>query len=142
MTKNGAQAVTVQTATGQKLAYPWATSLRVDRRGDLHRFMKRLEGVQHQRAVGSREGWTQVLVRQSDVDQAVGFVIRIFQGLYLLEGLVKLISRVLMTAALKRHCRGIDKPTRHHRVTLRGLGQGEALRISRNSFLVLFLRRE
>ena len=31
----GAQTVTVQTAGGQELAYPWATSVRVDRRGDL-----------------------------------------------------------------------------------------------------------
>ena len=30
-----AQAVTVRTASGQDLAYPEATSLRVDRRGDL-----------------------------------------------------------------------------------------------------------
>jgi hypothetical protein len=33
--KTGAQTVTVQTAHGQELAYPWATSVRVDRRGDL-----------------------------------------------------------------------------------------------------------
>ena len=33
--KTGAQAVTVRTASGQELAYPWATSVRVDRRGDL-----------------------------------------------------------------------------------------------------------
>jgi hypothetical protein len=31
----GAQTVTVRTASGQDLAYPWATSVRVDRRGDL-----------------------------------------------------------------------------------------------------------
>jgi hypothetical protein len=30
-----AQTVTVRTASGQELAYPWATSVRVDRRGDL-----------------------------------------------------------------------------------------------------------
>jgi hypothetical protein len=36
MTESGAQAVTVRTATGQELAYPLATSIRVDRRGDLH----------------------------------------------------------------------------------------------------------
>ena len=35
MTETGAQTVTVRTASGQDLAYPWATSLRVDRRGDL-----------------------------------------------------------------------------------------------------------
>jgi hypothetical protein len=31
----GAQTVTVRTASGQELAYPWATSVRVDRQGDL-----------------------------------------------------------------------------------------------------------
>jgi len=35
MPETGAQTVTVQTASGQELAYPWATSVRVDRRGDL-----------------------------------------------------------------------------------------------------------
>ena len=35
MAETSAQAVTVRTASGQDLAYPWATSLRVDRRGDL-----------------------------------------------------------------------------------------------------------
>jgi len=35
MAETGAQAVTVRTAEGQELTYPWATSLRVDRRGDL-----------------------------------------------------------------------------------------------------------
>jgi hypothetical protein len=35
MTETGAQTVTVQTASGQELAYPAATSIRVDRRGDL-----------------------------------------------------------------------------------------------------------
>ena len=35
MAETGAQAVTVRTAGGQELTYPWATSLRVDRRGDL-----------------------------------------------------------------------------------------------------------
>jgi hypothetical protein len=33
--KTGAQTVTVRTASGQELAYPWATSIRVDRLGDL-----------------------------------------------------------------------------------------------------------
>ena len=33
--KTGAQTVTVRTANGQELAYPWATSVRVDRHGDL-----------------------------------------------------------------------------------------------------------
>jgi hypothetical protein len=35
MTEAGPQTVTVQTASGQELAYPQATSIRVDRRGDL-----------------------------------------------------------------------------------------------------------
>jgi hypothetical protein len=33
--KAGAQTVTVRTASGQEFDYPWATSVRVDRRGDL-----------------------------------------------------------------------------------------------------------
>jgi hypothetical protein len=35
MTETGGQSVTVRTGGGQELAYPWATSVRVDRRGDL-----------------------------------------------------------------------------------------------------------
>jgi hypothetical protein len=35
MTETGAQTVTVRTVSGQERAYPWATSVRVDRRGDL-----------------------------------------------------------------------------------------------------------
>jgi hypothetical protein len=35
MAETGAQTVTVRTVSGQELAYPWATSVRVDRRGDL-----------------------------------------------------------------------------------------------------------
>jgi hypothetical protein len=35
MAETSAQAVTVRTANGQDLVYPEATSLRVDRRGDL-----------------------------------------------------------------------------------------------------------
>jgi hypothetical protein len=35
MAETGAQTVTVRTAAGQELTYPRATSLRVDRRGDL-----------------------------------------------------------------------------------------------------------
>jgi len=31
----GAQSVTVRTAGGEVLAYPWATSIRVDRQGNL-----------------------------------------------------------------------------------------------------------
>jgi hypothetical protein len=37
--KTGAQTVTVRTASGQELAYPWATSVRVDRQGDLRVLM-------------------------------------------------------------------------------------------------------
>jgi hypothetical protein len=35
MTEKGGQTVTVRTASGQELGYEWATSVRVDRRGDL-----------------------------------------------------------------------------------------------------------
>jgi hypothetical protein len=34
--ETGAQTVMVRTAGGQEHAYPWATSVRVDRLGDLH----------------------------------------------------------------------------------------------------------
>ena len=33
--ESGAQTLTVRTAGGEELAYPWATSIRVNRRGDL-----------------------------------------------------------------------------------------------------------
>jgi hypothetical protein len=35
MAETGDQAVKVRTASGQELAYPWATSVRADRRGAL-----------------------------------------------------------------------------------------------------------
>ena len=35
MTETSAQTVTVRTVSGEELSYPWATSVRVDRRGDL-----------------------------------------------------------------------------------------------------------
>lgn len=35
MTEANAQTVTVRTVSGEELPYPWATSVRVDRRGDL-----------------------------------------------------------------------------------------------------------
>jgi hypothetical protein len=35
MTEASAQTVTVRTVSGEELPYPWATSVRVDRRGDL-----------------------------------------------------------------------------------------------------------
>jgi hypothetical protein len=54
----GAQTVTVHTAGGQKLAYPWATSVRVDRRGDL-RVMRGLR----QRAFHPCAEWASYTVR-------------------------------------------------------------------------------
>jgi len=35
MTESSAQTVTVRTVSGQELSYPWATSIRVDRQGNL-----------------------------------------------------------------------------------------------------------
>ncbi len=35
MTETSAQTVTVRTVSGQELSYLWATSIRVDRHGDL-----------------------------------------------------------------------------------------------------------
>jgi len=35
MTETSAQTVIVRTVSGEELSYPWATSVRVDRRGDL-----------------------------------------------------------------------------------------------------------
>ena len=35
MSETSAQTVIVRTVSGQELSYPWATSVRVDRRGDL-----------------------------------------------------------------------------------------------------------
>jgi hypothetical protein len=35
MTETSAQTVVVRTVSGEELSYPWATSVRVDRRGDL-----------------------------------------------------------------------------------------------------------
>jgi len=40
MTEASAQTVIVRTVSGEELSYPWATSVRVDRRGDL-RVMQR-----------------------------------------------------------------------------------------------------
>jgi hypothetical protein len=57
MTESGAQAVTVRTATGQELTYPGATSLRVDRRGDL----RVMQGLR-QRAFHSCAEWTSYTV--------------------------------------------------------------------------------
>ena len=66
MTETGAQSVTVRTASGQELTYPWATSVRVDRRGDL-RIMQRLR----QRAFHPCREWVSYTVtnlRQADGD--------------------------------------------------------------------------
>jgi hypothetical protein len=53
MAETGAQTVTVRTAGGQELTYPWATSLRVDRRGDL-RLMRGLRRGRSTRAPSGR----------------------------------------------------------------------------------------
>ena len=56
--KRGDQTVTVRTASGQEFAYPWATSVRVDRRGDL-RVMRGLR----QRALHPCAEWAAYTVR-------------------------------------------------------------------------------
>jgi hypothetical protein len=56
--KTGAQTVTVRTASGQELAYPWATSVRVDRQGDL----RVLQGLR-QRAFHPCAEWTSYTVK-------------------------------------------------------------------------------
>jgi hypothetical protein len=61
--KPGAQTVTVRTATGQELAYPWATSIRVDRRGAL-RVMRGL----HQRAFHPCDEWASYTVQNLGCD--------------------------------------------------------------------------
>ena len=55
--ESGAQTLTVRTADGEELAYPWATSIRVDRQGNL-RVMK---GVR-QRAFHPRAEWASYTV--------------------------------------------------------------------------------
>ena len=55
--KTGAQTVTVRTASGQELAYPWATSVRVDRQGDL----RVLQGLR-QRALHPCAEWASYTV--------------------------------------------------------------------------------
>jgi hypothetical protein len=57
MTETGGQSVTVRTASGQELAYPWATSVRVDRRGDL----RIMQGVR-QRAFHPCAEWANYIV--------------------------------------------------------------------------------
>ena len=57
MTESSAQTVTVRTVSGQELSYPWATSVRVDRRGDL----RVLQGFR-QRAFHSCAEWASYTV--------------------------------------------------------------------------------
>jgi hypothetical protein len=54
----GAQTVTVRTASGQEFDYPWATSVRVDRRGDL----RVMQGLR-QRAFHPCAEWADYIVR-------------------------------------------------------------------------------
>jgi hypothetical protein len=54
----GAQTVTVRTASGQEFGYPWATSVRVDRRGDL----RVMQGLR-QRAFHPCAEWADYTVR-------------------------------------------------------------------------------
>jgi hypothetical protein len=56
--KTGAQTVIVRTARGQELAYPWATSVRVDRQGDL----RVLQGLR-QRAFHPCAEWASYTVK-------------------------------------------------------------------------------
>jgi hypothetical protein len=56
MTETGAQGVTVRTAS-QELSYPWATSVRVDRKGDL----RVMQGLR-QRAFHPRAEWASYTV--------------------------------------------------------------------------------
>jgi hypothetical protein len=56
--KTGAQTVTVRTAGGQEFDYPWATSVRVDRRGDL----RVMQGLR-QRAFHPCAEWAAYTVR-------------------------------------------------------------------------------
>jgi hypothetical protein len=57
MTGTSAQTVTVLTVSGTELKYPWATSIRVDRRGDL----RVLKGLR-QRAFHPRAEWASYTV--------------------------------------------------------------------------------
>ncbi len=54
----GAQTLTVLTVGGEELAYPWATSIRVTRRGDL----RVLQGFRR-RAFHPRAEWASYTVR-------------------------------------------------------------------------------
>jgi hypothetical protein len=55
--EKGAQTLTVRTARGEELAYPWATSIRVDRRGDL----RVMQGLRR-RAFHPRAEWASYTV--------------------------------------------------------------------------------
>ena len=59
----GAQTVTVRTASGEELSYPWATSLRVDRQGDL----RVLQGLR-QRAFHTCAEWASYTVENLRCD--------------------------------------------------------------------------
>jgi hypothetical protein len=56
--KTGPQTVIVRTASGRELAYPWATSVRVDRKGDL----RVLQGLR-QRAFHPCAEWASYTVK-------------------------------------------------------------------------------
>lgn len=59
----GAQTVTVRTADGRELAYPWATSVRVDRQGNL----RVLQGLR-QRAFHPCAEWSSYTVSNLHCD--------------------------------------------------------------------------
>jgi hypothetical protein len=61
--QTGAQTVTVRTASGQELAYPWATSVRVDHQGDL----RVLQGLR-QRAFHPCAEWASYTVKNLRCD--------------------------------------------------------------------------
>jgi hypothetical protein len=56
--KTGDQTVTVRTASGEEFSYPWATSVRVDRQGDL----RVMQGLR-QRAFHPCAEWAAYTVR-------------------------------------------------------------------------------
>jgi hypothetical protein len=61
--ESGAQTLTVRTAGGEELAYPWATSIRVNRRGDL----RVLQGLR-QRAFHPCAEWASYTVKNLRCD--------------------------------------------------------------------------
>jgi hypothetical protein len=65
--ETGAQTVTVRTASGEELSYPWATSVRVDRQGDL----RVLHGLR-QRAFHPCAEWASYTVKNLRCDPARG----------------------------------------------------------------------